>query len=151
MLRNVITGPKVVEIYKVASDMPRGTIVTKNLQSKTADKASTGSTPVETYILDYDSQPTGCLSDVEISAYDPTMDTVKAGSQAILITPVAGTHWATDQIDATGLTEGDYLAPNAGKLVKATTGQVSTYKYVGEYLDGNKTLHEFEIVLPHTV
>lgn len=151
MLRNVITGPKVVEVYKVASDMPRGTIVTKNLQTKVADKASTGSTPVETYIVDYDSQPTGCMSDVEISAYDPSMDTVKAGSQAILITPVAGTQWATDQVVATGLTEGDYLVADAGKLVKATTGQTSIYRYVGEYLDGDKTLQQFEVVHPHTV
>ncbi|RNB59532.1 hypothetical protein EDM57_05160 [Brevibacillus gelatini] len=149
MLRNIITGSKVVEIYKVGSDLPRGSVVAKNLTTKVADKATTGS--AETYLLDFDAQPTGCMSDVEISAYDSTMDTVKAGSLAILITPAVGSQWASDQVTATGLTAGDYLVADDGKLVKATTGQTSTYRYIGEYMDGNVKLHQFEVVFPHTV
>ena len=153
MLRNVIAGSKTTEIYKIASDMNRGAIVTKNLTTKVADKAS--GTAVETYLVDYDSQPTGHLSDVDISGYDPTMDVVKANTFALLIKPAVGTQWASDQVVATGLVAGDYLASgttaDAGKLVKATTGQVSIYKYVGEYKDGNKTLYQFEVVYPKTV
>ncbi|MGG1664524.1 hypothetical protein [Brevibacillus sp. NRS-1366] len=153
MLRNVITGPKTVEIYKVASDMSRGAIVTKNFTTKVADKAS--DVAVETYLVDYDSQPMGHLSDVEISAYETTMDTVKANSYAVLIKPSVGSQWAIDQIVSAGLKEGDYLvagtAANAGKLVKATAGKVSTYKYVGPYIDGDKTLHQFEVVYPYTL
>lgn len=148
MIRNVITGPKTVEIYKVATEMKRGTIVTKNLSTQVADKATD---TIETYLVDYDSQPTGCLSDVEVSAYDPKMDTIAANSLAVLIKPAVGTHWATDEVVATGLASGDYLVPNAGKLVKATTGKTSIYKYVGEYQDGDKTLYQFEVVTPHTL
>jgi hypothetical protein len=153
MLRSVITGSKTVEIYKVSSDMNRGAVVTKNLSTKVAEKAD-GIT-VDTYLVDYDSQPVGHLSDVEISAYDPTMDVVKANSLAVLIKPAVGTQWATDQIVPTGLMAGDYLVAgtgaDAGKLVKATTGQVSIYKYIGEYQDGGVILHQFEVVFPHTV
>ncbi|ATF13684.1 hypothetical protein A616_17350 [Brevibacillus brevis X23] len=153
MLRNVITGSKTTEIYKVGSDVKRGTVVTKNIGTKVADKAS--DVAVDTYLVDFDSQPMGHLSDVEISAYEDAMDTVKANTYAVLVKPAVGTQWAIDQIVATGLNAGDYLvagtAGNAGKLVKATAGKISIYKYVGQYIDGTKTLHQFEVVYPVTV
>lgn len=153
MLRNVITGSKTTEIYKVGADVYRGAVVTKNYANKIANKAS--DVAVDTYLVDYDSQPTGHLSDVEVSAYAESMDIVKANTNAVLIKPAVGTQWATDQVVATGLSVGDYLiagtAANEGKLVKAATGKVSIYKYVGQYMDGTKTLHQFEVVYPVTV
>ncbi|GMX64394.1 hypothetical protein Elgi_36630 [Paenibacillus elgii] len=148
MIRNVITGPKTVEIYKVGQELNRGSVVTKNLTTGKAEPAD--GEGVQIYFLDKDNQPMGYLSDVEISNYDPTMDVVKADTLGILVKPVVGTHWAVDQISGT-FAKGDYAVGSKGKLVKAATGKTSILKYIDVYDDGGKTLYQFEVVHPYTV
>ncbi len=150
MLRNIISGSSTSEIYKVGADMNRGTICTKNFTTKVAGKAD--GVGVETYFVDFDAVPTGYQSDMEISEYN--MDVVKANTLAVLKKLVSGT-WATDQVDSTGLSAGDYLVAgsttNTGKLIKATSGKVSPYRYVGTYDDTGHTLYAFEVVEPKTI
>lgn len=153
MLKNIINGTATSEIYKLGNvDMSRGSILIKDYTNKVANKAS--GVAVETFFLDFNSVPTGHLSDVEISQYDSTMDVVKANTYAVLKKLVSGT-WATDQVVATGLVAGDYLiagtTTNVGLLVKAVATNVSVYKYVGTYDDAGHTLYQFSIVEPHTV
>lgn len=152
MLRNVIESSKVVEIFKVADEVKRGALVTKNTATGVASKAD--GVGVQVYVVDYDAQPTGDLSDVEVSAYSAEMDTVKANSLAILTSYPVGAQFATDQVSGT-FTSGTYAkagtGATAGLFVPAVLGNVSKFKYVGEYIDGVKTLHVFEVVDPHTV
>jgi hypothetical protein len=152
MLRNIISGQSTQEIYKIDADMHRGTIVTKNLTTKVATKAD--GVGIETYFVDFDSQPMGYQSDMEISGYTDDMDIVKANTYAVLKKLVSGT-WATDQVDATDLAVGDYLVAGKttgkGTLIKAVATDVSPYKYIGTYDDAGNTLYSFEVVEPHTV
>lgn len=152
MFRNVIEGNSTSEIYKIGADMNRGTIVAKNLTTKVAAKAD--GVGVETYFVDFNSVPTGYQSDMEISEYATSMDVVKANTNVVLKKLISGT-WATDQIDNTGLAVGDYLVAGSttgvGKLIKATTGKISPYKYVGTFDDAGHTLYAFEIVEPKTI
>jgi hypothetical protein len=153
MLKNIINGVSTSEIYKLGNtDMNRGTLLVKDYTNKVANKAD--AVAVETYFLDFDSQPTGHLSDVEVSQYDSSMDTVKANTYAVLKKLVSGT-WATDQVIATDLSAGDYLYggtdANIGKLVKAVSTNVTPYRYVGTYDDCGHTLFMFEIVEPKTI
>lgn len=153
MLRNIINSfGHTTEIYKIAADAKRGTIMTKTLSTATADKAS--GVGVETYVLDFDYQPTGHLADVDVSAYSDAADIVKAG-YAILVKYAVGEQFATDQVDTNvAITAGDYLVAGttttAGKLVKGTTG-VSIYRYAGTITDGSHTLYLVEVVEPHTI
>lgn len=148
MLRNIIESSKVVEVYKIGSDANRGQLLTKDLATKVADK-STGE-GVDVFILDYDSQPTGHLADSEVSAYDPTMDVIKANKEAILVSYPVGAQFATDQVDGT-FAEGDYAVSASGKFKKAVSTDVSKFQFVGEYLDGSVKLQQFQVVEPHTV
>ncbi|GAA4880584.1 hypothetical protein GCM10023310_71000 [Paenibacillus vulneris] len=152
MLRNIITGSKTVEIYRVANDIKRGSVVTKNLNTKKADAAD--GEGVQIYFLDKDSQPLGHLSDVEISGYDQSIDVVKADELAILVKPALGTQWGTDQVNG-DFAVGDYAiagtGANKGKLTKAASGKVSTLKYIGSYDDNGHVLQVFEVVNPFTV
>ncbi|MED3562257.1 hypothetical protein [Bacillus xiapuensis] len=152
MLRNVIGSPVVTEIYKLDADVKRGALVTKNTATGIASKAS--DVGVQVYVVDYDAQTVGALSDVAVSAYDVDMDTVKANARAVLLTYPVGAQFATDQING-AFAAGDYAvagtAGNAGLLVKATTGKVSKFKFVGDYLDGDKVLKQFEVCDPKTV
>lgn len=153
MLRNIInSGARTTEIYKIAADAKRGTIMTKTLSTATADKAS--GVGVETYVLDFDYQPTGYLADVDVSAYSDEADIVKAG-YAVLVKYGVGEQFATDQVDTgVAITAGDYLkagtTTTAGKLVKATSG-ISVYRYAGTITDGSHTLYLIEVVEPKTV
>jgi len=153
MLRNIITGSKTTEIYKVSTSLNRGSVVTKNLTTGKADPAD--GEGVQLYFLDKDNQPQGHLSDVEISQYDSNLDVVKADELGVLVKGSLGTQWGTDQVDSTGLIAGDYVVAgsttNKGKLVKGTTGKTSTLKYIGTYDDSGHTLYRFEIVEPFTI
>lgn len=152
MLRNVIAAPRVTEIYKVSAAMKRGSVVTKNLSITKADPAD--GEGVQIYFLDKDNQPTGHLSDVEISQYDDSMDIVKADTLGILVKYSVGAQIATDQVAGT-FAAGDYAiagsTTNVGKLIKAVSTKVSTLKYIGDYVDAGHTLKLFEVVHPHTV
>ena len=148
MLRNIIESAKTVEIFKVAEEVKRGALVVKNNVSKTASKAN--GQGVQVYVVDFDAQPTGHLADVEVSQYDATMDTIPANTLAVLTTYAVGGNFATDQVEGV-FVDGDYAVANAGLFAKATVGQVSKFKYVGEYVDGDKVLQQFEVVDPHTV
>lgn len=153
MLRNVINSKHTTELFKVATDTKRGSVVVKNLTTGLADKADRVGT--EVYLLDFDFQPTGYQSDMEISDYTAQADTVKEGTYGILIKYVNGEKFATDQVITTGLTAGDYAiagtTTNVGKLVKAVSTNVSVFKYQGTYADGDKTLYMFEVVEPKTI
>jgi len=153
MFKSIINGVSTSEIYKIdAVDMKRGAVLTKNYTTKIAAKAS--GVGKEIYFLDYNSVPTGHQSDMEISGYDTTMDTVKASTYGVVKHLVSGT-WATDQVDATGLAAGDYLiagtTTNVGKLIKAVATNIVTLRYVGIYDDAGHTLYAFEIIPEHTV
>lgn len=149
MLRNVIGSPSVTEIYKVDADVKRGTLVTKNTATGIASKAN--AVGVQVYVVDFDAQTTGALSDVDVSAYDVDMDTVKANTFAVLNTYPVGAQFATDQVSG-AFVDGNYaIADDAGLFVAAVTGNVSKFKFVGNYIDGDKTLKQFEVVDPHNV
>jgi hypothetical protein len=152
MLRNIIESSKVTELYKITADTKRGSLVVKNSTTESADKADAKA--VETYILDFDYQPTGVQADMEISAYTDEADTVKAGAVGILVKYAQGGQFGTDQVDGT-FAAGDYAiagtGAKAGLFVKAVTGNVSIYKFVKSYDDAGHTLQRFEIVEPKTV
>ena len=152
MLRNIIESSKVVEIYKVADEVKRGALVTKNTVTGVASKAD--AVGVQVYIVDYNAQPTGHLADVEISQYDAEMDTVEANDRAILVTYAVGGQFATDQISGE-FADGNYAiagtGETAGLFIPAIATNVSKFKFVGEYLDGEKALQQFEVVDPYTV
>jgi len=155
MLRNIIGSNYETHVYKLgANDLKRGTIVTKNLSTATADKASGKGT--EVYVLDFDFQPTGALANVDVSAYSVEADTVKAGTLGILVKYNLGCQFAIDQVDVTTpIVAGDYLiagtSGTAGKLVKAVATNVTSLKYNGIYLDGSKTLYVVEVVEAKTL
>lgn len=152
MIRNVIGNPYVTEIYKLDTDVKRGGVVTKNLATKVASKASDNG--VDVHIVDFDAQTTGALSDVDVSAYDVDMDTVKANTNAVLLSYPIGAQFATDQVNG-AFAVGDYAvagtSATAGLFIKAVTGKVSKFKFVGDYLDGDRVLKQFQIVDPKTV
>lgn len=153
MLRNVIGSPIVTEIYKNgATDLKRGMVVTKNLTTDVAEKATGAG--VDVWIAYADNQPTGHLADVEVSAYDTTMDTIPASTYLVLNKYPVGAQFATDQIDGT-LAEGDYLiAGGTGKeglFVKAVATDVTTFKCLGTYDDAGHALTLVEVINPHTV
>lgn len=152
MLRNIINGIATSEIYKAGAEVVRGVVVVKDYSAKTVGKAD--SVGVEVFFVDKDHAPTGAFSDTEVSDYTTEAETVAANELCIVKQLTSGT-WATDQVDATGLTAGDYLiagaTTNVGKLVKAVSTNVSTMKYVGTVDDGGNTLYAFEIVPQHTV
>lgn len=149
MLRNIIGSPVVTEIYKLDADVKRGTLVTKNTATKIASKAN--GVGVQVYVVDFDAQTVGALADVDVSAYTTDMDTVKANTYAVLNTYHVGAQFATDQVSG-AFVDGDYaIADTAGLFVAAGTGDVSKFKFVGDYLDGDKVLKQFEVVDPKTV
>ncbi|MFC0903860.1 hypothetical protein ACFHWD_04040 [Clostridium sp. MT-14] len=153
MLRNVIEGENITRIYKISKETRRGSLMVKNLTTESADKADDVGT--ETYLLDFDFQPMGYQSDMEISAYTDQADIVPAGTLGILVKPAVGSVWATDQINMAEVAKGDYLmagtGDDVGKFVKAISGKTTVYKYVGEYNDAGHELQAFEIVEPKTI
>ncbi len=150
MLRNIIGSENVTEIFKVSADVKRGAVVEKDLAAGVANKADAEG--VDIWVVDADNQPTGHLSDVEISAYE--LDDVKANSFAVLKKYPVGASFATDQVSGS-FVNGSYAiagtGATAGLLVPAVATNVSILKFVGEYQDGDKTLQRFEVVLPKTV
>jgi len=152
MLKNVIQGHSVNEVYQAGEALTRGMVVVKNFTTNKADKADNVSENI--YFADKNFQPTGYQSDMEISEYTTEAQAIGADERFILKRLMSGT-WATDLIDTTGLVGGDYLkagtAANEGKLIKAVLGDVCTLRYVGTYDDAGNALHSFEVVPAHTV
>lgn len=146
MLRNVIASSKTVEIYQVNEDLKRGMLVVKNLSTETASKANDEG--VDVYVVDADNQPTGHLADVDVPQYE--LDNIEAGSYAILVTYGKGGQFATDQVNG-DFAIGDYAIASNGLFAPAKTGDVSKFRYVGEYQDGERTLQRFEVVEPVTI
>ncbi|WP_137743260.1 hypothetical protein [Robertmurraya siralis] len=145
MLRSVIEAPKTVEVYKISDKkLKRGTLVSK---SNGVAVAANGNA-VDVFILDADNQPMGHLSDVEISAYE--LDDVNANERGILTTYAVGAQFAVDQVEGE-FTDGDYAVAVDGKFAPAQAGNVSKFKFVGNYQDGNVTLKQFRVVDPVTV
>ena len=148
MLRNVIGKEIISEILKVSDELKRGSLLVKNDATKVASKAD--GVGVDVFVLDFDAQPTGHLSDSEISQYDPVYDTVPAGTLALLKKYPVGAQIATDQVTGT-FADGKYAVALGGLFSPAATGAVSTFKYAGTYADGAKTLTLFRVVEPTTV
>lgn len=154
MLRNLISDETVVEIYKFADEVKRGAVVVKDYTNKVVKKASGVGT--EVFIADFDYQPTGYKAGTLVSDYTDEADIIKENSLGLLKKYSVRDHFATDQVDiTTAIVSGDYLiagtTTKAGLLVKATTGAVTTFRYVGTYSDAGHTLYEVEVVEPHTV
>lgn len=151
MLRSVIESGKVTEIVKVTEEVKRGQLVVKTTGNAVGKADGTG---VDVWIINADNQPVGCLSDVEVSAYDASLDTIPANTYAVAEKYSIGGSFAVDQIDGT-FSSGDYAIAGTttkkGLFTKAASGKVSVFKYVGEYLDGDKVLKRFEVVNPFTV
>lgn len=147
MLRNIIHGQSTVEIYKANVDLVKGMVVTKDYTNQYAVKASASG--VEIFFADKDYQPTGALSDVEISDYTTEAQAIAANDMFVMRQPVSGI-WATDQVVPTGFVAGDYAIAgtggNTGLLVKAVGGNTSKYRYVGTYDDAGHTLYMFEVL-----
>jgi hypothetical protein len=148
MLRTVIGKETISEIVKVSEAAKRGSLFVKNDATKVASKAD--GVGVDVFVLDFDAQPTGHLSDSEISQYDETVDTVPANTLALLKKYPVGAQIATDQVDGT-FAAGNYAVAKTGAFSPAEAGDVSTFKYAGTYVDGAKTLALFRLVEPTTV
>lgn len=147
-----LMGNGTSEIYKFSEEVKRGSVVVKDLTTKTAKKADKEG--VEIYFADFDYQPTGVYSDMEVSDYTAEADTIKKDGLGLLKKYIVGSQIATDQVDGV-LTAGDYVvagtSDKVGMLIKAVSTNVSVLKYVGEYNDAGNKLYAFEIVNPHTV
>lgn len=156
MLKSVIGAADVTEIYEITGEIKRGSLVAKNLTTNKAEKAT--DVGVDVFLLDADNQPTGHLSDVELSQYLDELDTVSG--RGILVSFGVGKQFATDQVEVDGsgnylVAKGDYaVAGGTGKeglFAKATTGDTSKFKCLGEYDDAGHALVLFQVVDPVTV
>lgn len=148
MLRTVIASSKVTEIYTVGEEVKRGMLVVKDLGAEIASKAD--GEGVDVYLVDADNQLYGALSDVDAPQYDESIDTVSAGSKAVLVTYAKGGQFATDQVSG-NFSVGDFAVASNGLFAPAQSGQTSKFKYIGEYVDGDKVLARFEVVEPRTI
>lgn len=149
MFRNIIQGSATQEIYPAGENLIKGQVVVKNLATKKAEKADGIGEGL--YFVDKDYVPTGAEAGTEVSDYASEAQEVKANEMCILKHLVSGT-WGTDQVEATGLAEGDYLVAKDGKLAKAASGKVSTLRYVGSIMDpGKNKIYAVEVVPVHTV
>lgn len=150
MLRNLIGNNGTAEIYVVKDAVKRGMIVTKDVATKKAVLANGEASDI--YLVDWDYQPEGAFSDVDVSDYSEGADNHKADERATLHPMIIGEVWGLDQIkkDVT-FVAGDYLMTENGLAVKAETGKISVMRYVEPYDDAGHKLQAFEIVMPHTV
>lgn len=150
MLRNLIAGDyNSVEIYKISEKVKRGAVLKKDYSSDSASKADNAET--DFYLVDFDYQPTGEQSQSLVSDYVEKADTIEKNTLGLLIKPRIGDTWASDQVDTTRLSKGDYLVPKAGKLLKASTGEQSKCVYTGEYNDAGHILQSFNVVEIKTI
>ncbi len=148
MLRTVIGKENITEIYKVSEQLKRGSLVIKDLATKTAHAAD--GNDLNVFLLDFDAQPTGHLSDSEISQYSEEADVVKANTLAVLKKYPVGAQIATDQTEG-DFAAGDIAVAKEGKFIKAADGATGTFRFVGDYLDGNQKLKQFEVIVPPVV
>lgn len=83
----------------------------------------------------------------EFSDYEEMFMNIEAGEGVKLVPPVKSERYATDQITATGLAKGDYLALGAdGKFAKAATDTVTRFVYRGTKKIDTHDLHVIEVI-----
>jgi len=97
--------------------------------------------------------PTGLLSiQGELSEYTSDFETIAIGEPVVLIKPMVGERYATNQYATSKPAAGAYLMVGTdGKFVTATTSDVSTFYCEGNYDDAGHACIKFEVVEPHTV
>jgi hypothetical protein len=114
-----INGKNADAMYSAGDDMKVGMGVIKG-ESFEADFPSTA-TATDIFIVAKEFIPTGLDSlRGEVSDYD--LETIKSGDKIVLIKPIIGEIYWTDQVE-TELSVGDYLVVNTnGKFTKASSG-----------------------------
>lgn len=81
----------------------------------------------------------------EFSDYDAMFMTIGANELVKLVSPEKAERYATDQITATGLTKGNYLALGTdGKFAKST--DATRFVYGGTKTVDTHTLHVIEVI-----
>lgn len=118
---------KNVEIVTAGEDLTRGMAVVYDPATKSVAKTGAG----DLCLLDVTPKYEGV--NAVIAPNDSAWEEVKAGELVLKITLYTGEHYATNQIDAEGLTAGDKLVAQDGKLVKGEVG--AKFAYVGTYAD----------------
>jgi len=150
MLREIqtVNGKNADATYVADVALVRGMGVQKNNGEAVLPAATTCE---NIFLATKESIPTGLLSvQGEISDYNTAYENIAIGEGVVLIAPVAGEKYATDQ--TTGeLAAGDYLGvATSGKFIKVTIG-VSKFVCRGTYTDGTRTLTKIEVIDAHTV
>lgn len=146
MLRRLqtILHKNVEATYVAGSDMIRGMLVQKDINTKTAilPTSNTG-----LYFVTKESIPTGIMTaEGELSDYDIRYENILAGEKVKLEKPISGERYATDQFvdnESDPLGEGDYLTvatsgTDKGKLVKSESA--TNFIFGGTYNDNGKIL-----------
>ncbi len=98
--------------------------------------------------------PTGLLSiQGELSEYTADFENIAEDEPVVLIKPMVGERYATDQFGASAKPEdGDYLmVDDDGLFITAVQNDVSTLYCLGNYDDAGHACIKFEVVEPHTV
>lgn len=97
--------------------------------------------------------PTGLLSiQGELSEYTADFENIAVGEPVVLIKPMLGERYATNQFASTKPVAGAYLMVGTdGKFVTAVTNDVSTFYCEGNYDDAGHACIKFEVVEPHKV
>lgn len=98
--------------------------------------------------------PTGLLSiQGELSEYTDDFENIAVGEPVVLIKPMLGERYATDQFGATAKpSAGDYLmVDDDGLFITAVTNDVSTFLCEGNYDDAGHACIKFEVVEAHKI
>ena len=133
MMVNEIVG--VDATYTADADLATGMGVVKDLANKLA-KLPTADTGVDVVFVQKARIPTGReTAKTYFSDYNEQFNTVNEGDKVVLYNYAYDNIFATDQYDATSLTD--------GKAKIATAGTDSLYKFIGLYNDAGHTLARF--------
>jgi hypothetical protein len=130
---------------KASVAMETGMGVIKDLSAKTVGfPASATATAI--YFVDKLRIPTGSdTAYVNFSDYYDKFNTIAKDEFVILHTPLAGERYATDQVTATDLTVGDYLAVGTDGIF-AESATATKFIYGGEFDDAGTTLYIIQVV-----
>jgi len=98
--------------------------------------------------------PTGLLSmQGELSEYTADFENIALGDPVVLIKPIVGERYATNQFGANAKpVDTNYLMiDDDGLFIAAAQNDVSTFYCEGNYDDAGHACIKFEVVEPHTV
>lgn len=105
------------------------------------------------FLVTKETIPTGLLSiQGELSEYTDEFEDIAVGEHVVLIKPMVGERYATNQFATTKPKINEYLIVGTdGMFVKATSTQVSRFLCKGDYDDAGHACIMFEVIEPHTV